>query len=143
MLYRLSPEGMNKCLGCLTCAMVCAVANHDNHSIAKSAIKIRTIGGMTSSFVAIVCRGCDEPACKEVCPAGALEARPGGGVLLNAEKCFGCRRCVPACSVGAVGFDAEAQKPIICTHCGVCTTFCTHDCLVMHEMEGEADGNAQ
>jgi Fe-S-cluster-containing dehydrogenase component len=77
----------------------------------------------------------------EVCPAGALELRPGGGVLLNAEKCYGCRKCVAACSVGAVNFDKETQKPIICCHCGICTTFCPHDCLVMMEVE-EADTNA-
>jgi len=135
--YVLNPKGMNKCIGCLTCSLVCAVANHDNHSIDKSAIKIRTTGGMTSSYVAIVCLGCSEPQCMEVCPADALEFRPGGGVVLNEEKCFGCRRCVPACSVGAVNFDRETQKPIICHHCGVCTTFCTHDCLVMEEVEGE------
>jgi len=141
MTYKLDPKGMNKCIGCLTCAAVCAVANQDDHSIVKSAIKIRTIGGMTSSFIAVVCRGCESPACMEACPADALELRPGGGVLLDKEKCFGCRRCVPACSVGAVNFDKDTQKPIICSHCGVCTTFCTHDCLVMLESE-EVDDNA-
>ena len=142
MAYILNAKGMNKCLGCLTCANVCAVTNHGDHSITKSAIKIRTTGGMASNFVAVVCRGCSEPACSEACPADALELRPGGGVLLDAEKCFGCRRCVPACSFSAVNFDQETQKPIICHHCGVCTTFCTHDCLVMTEVE-EADGHAE
>jgi len=141
MSYVLNPKGMNKCIGCLTCALVCSVENQDNHSPDKSAIKIRTIGGMTSRFVAIVCRGCKEPACMEICPAGALERRPGGGVLLNKDKCFGCRRCIGACSVGAVNFDSDTQKPIICCHCGVCTTFCTHDCLLMEEAE-EAESNA-
>lgn len=141
MSFVLSPKGMNKCIGCLTCTSVCAVANHDNHSIVKSAIKIRTTGGMTSAYVAIVCRACKEPACLEVCPAGALELRPGGGVLLNETKCYGCRKCIVACSVGAVNFDKDTQKPIICSHCGVCTTFCPHDCLVMIEVE-EADTNA-
>ena len=139
MTYKLDPKGMNKCIGCLTCSAVCAVANQGDHSIVKSAIKIRTVGGMASSFVAIVCRGCDHPACRDICPADALELRPGGGVLLDKEKCFGCRRCVTACSVGAVNFDKDTQKPIICTHCGVCTTFCTHDCLVMVEREDDED----
>jgi len=139
--YVLNPKGMNKCIGCLTCALVCAAANHDNHSVDKSAIRIRTTGGMTSSYVAVVCLGCSEPQCMEACPAGALVLRPGGGVELDAEKCFGCRRCVPACSLGAVNFDKETQRPIICHHCGVCTTFCTHDCLVMEEVK-EEESNA-
>ncbi len=142
MSYVLSPKGMNKCIGCLTCANVCAAANHGSHSITQSAVRIRTTGGLTSSYVAVVCRGCKEPACARACPAGALELRPGGGVLLNEEKCFGCHRCVPACSVGAVNFSKETQRPIICCHCGVCTTFCPHDCLVMTEVE-EAGGHAE
>ena len=136
MTYVLDPKGMNKCLGCLTCAMVCAAANHDNHSIAKSAIKIRSTGGLAGNFVAVVCRACEAPACMSICPAGALAPRPGGGVLLDPDKCYGCRKCVAACSVGAVNFDRETKKPIICSHCGVCATFCTHDCLVMTEVGG-------
>ena len=136
MSYVLKPKDMNKCIGCFTCMLVCSAVNHNDHSLVKSAIKVRTTGGMNSRFVAIVCRGCKDPACKAACPAGALELRPGGGVLLNAEKCYGCRKCKAACSVRAVKFDEEAKKPIICCHCGVCTTFCTHDCLVM---EGEEE----
>ena len=141
MTYTIKPKDMNKCIGCVTCMLVCSAANHDNHTIDKSAIKIRTTGGMTSNYVAIVCRGCKEPACMEVCPAGALEKRPGGGVLLIPEKCYGCHKCQAACSVRAVNFDKETQKPIICSHCGVCATFCPHGCLVMTE-EMEADDHA-
>ena len=141
MSYVLNPKGMNKCIGCLTCMYACSVANHDNHSLIKSAINIRTSGGTNSRYVAIVCRGCETPACREACPAKALELRPGGGVELNAEKCYGCRKCVAACSVRAVNFDNETQKPIICSHCGVCTTFCTHDCLIMEGAE-EVESNA-
>ena len=133
--YVISTKGMNKCLGCQTCAIVCAAANHSSHSIDKSAIRIKTTGGMASNYVAVVCRGCQEPACMEACPADALSRRPGGGVLLDAEKCYGCRKCVAACSVGAVNFDKYTEKPIICHHCGVCTTFCTHSCIYMDEVE--------
>jgi len=137
--YVISTSGMNKCLGCFTCANVCAIVNHDSHSLEKSAIRIRTVGGMTTNYIAVVCVGCEEPACKEACPADALSKRPGGGVLLDSEKCYGCRKCVLACSIGAVNFDKFANKPIICHHCGVCTTFCTHNCLIMLEAgEGEA-----
>ena len=139
MPYVLNPKGMNKCLGCLTCANVCGVANHDSHSIVKSAIRIRSTGGVDSRFIAVVCRACTDPACMEICPAKALAPRPGGGVLLDAEKCIGCRRCIPVCSIGAVNFDKETLKPIICHHCGVCTTFCPHDCIVMTEVEEAGD----
>ena len=131
----LKPKEMNKCLGCFTCMNVCSTVNQKNHSLSKSALKVRTTGGPTSEFVAIVCLGCKEPACMEVCPSYALEKRPGGGVLVRREKCIGCRKCVPACIMRAINFDDETKKPIICSHCGVCTRFCPHDCLQMIDVE--------
>ena len=35
---------MNKCLGRFTCMNVCAAVNYKNHSLIKSAIKVRTTG---------------------------------------------------------------------------------------------------
>ena len=135
MPYVLTTKGMNKCIGCLTCMLVCSVMNQDDFAFDKCAIRIRSNGCLTSNYIAIACRGCAHPACKEACPTDALQLRPGGGVILTPEKCVGCRRCKPACSVGAVRFNDQTQKPIICTHCGVCTTFCTHDCITMAEVE--------
>jgi len=112
---------------------VCAATWQKNHSIVKSAIKVRTTGGMDSSFIAIVCLACMEPACMEVCPSDALEFRNGGGVLLKSKKCIGCRRCESACIMRAVNFDTDTKTPIICHHCGICAQFCPHDCLQMAE----------
>ena len=137
----LKPKDMNKCLGCFTCMNVCAVTNKKNHSLIKSAIRVRTTGGMTSSFIAIVCLGCKEPACMEVCPSQALEKRSGGGVLVRENMCIGCRKCEKACIMRAISYDEETKKPIICRHCGVCARFCPHDCLQMVEVK-EATDNA-
>ncbi len=134
----LRTEGMNKCIGCFTCMLTCAGVNQQNHSITKSAIKVRTRGGMKGNFVAIVCLACkDERACAEACPSGALERRAGGGVLLNAKRCIGCKKCVSACIVGAVNYDEINHKPIICKHCGVCARFCPHECLRLEEVEND------
>lgn len=134
----LKTDGMNKCIGCFTCMLACAGVNQKNHSLSKSAIKVKTSGGLKGKFVAMVCVGCrEERACAEACPTGALENRKGGGVLLNAEKCIGCRKCVPACIVGAVHFDENEAKPIICKHCSICTKFCPHECLRMEDVEND------
>lgn len=125
---------MNKCIGCFTCMNICSIVNRQNHSLTKSAIKVKTAGGMTGRFVAVVCIACHDPACMEACPSGALTYRPGGGVLLTPEKCIGCRKCVDACVMQAVFFDEEIHKPIICRHCGSCARFCPHQCLVMEEV---------
>jgi len=132
----LKTDGMRKCIGCFTCMFTCAGVNQKNHSLSKSAIKIKTKAGMQSSFVAVVCVACTgEPACFQACPSGALEKRVGGGVVFIPEKCIGCRKCESACIVSAVHFDEERKHPIICKHCGVCPRFCPHDCLRMEEVK--------
>ncbi|MCL2410145.1 MAG: 4Fe-4S binding protein [Treponema sp.] len=129
----LKPKEMRKCLGCFACMNVCSVINQNNHSLIKSAIRVRTSGGMSGNFIAIVCLGCEEPACMEICPTNALEKRKGGGVIVKKEKCIGCRKCEEACIVSAVNFDEETKTPIICSHCGLCARYCPHECLIMIE----------
>jgi len=111
---------MSTCIGCYTCELICAAVNKKSHSFDKSAIKIRTYGGVSGKFVETVCHACNVPACAEGCPANALVRRKGGGVNVDKNKCIGCKRCVDACAVHAVFFDNDIRQPIICHHSGVC-----------------------
>ncbi|MDR0288237.1 MAG: 4Fe-4S binding protein [Clostridiales bacterium] len=131
----LKSPGMNKCIGCFTCMLNCAAVNHKNHSISKSAIKVKTSGGLQGKFVSVFCLACrGERACMQACPSGALVKRPGGGVVLKEDACTGCGKCVEACIVGAVHFDEDQHLPIICKHCGICARVCPHGCLKMEEV---------
>jgi len=127
----LKADNMSKCIGCFTCMFICAGINRRDHSIDKSCIRIRTYGGMAGRYISVVCNACQSPACAEVCPTGALSLRKGGGVDLTDTKCIGCRRCVSACMLRAVGYDYELHQPIICHHCGMCAHYCPHGCLTM------------
>lgn len=130
---------MTRCIGCLSCMITCAAINQQDHSILKSAIRIKTSGGLTGKFIAIVCQACkDDVPCAEVCPSEALVKRPGGGVILDKEKCVGCELCVTACTVDAIYFDRVASLPIVCKHCGVCVRFCPHRCLHLLTEEGNS-----
>ncbi len=138
MAKTLRAPKMSKCLGCFTCMRVCAAVNKSNLNISRSAIHVKTSGGMTGRFIAIVCLGCnDERACAEACPSGALIKRKGGGVILQKEKCIGCRKCESACVVGAVSFDKDENTPIICKHCGMCARHCPHQCLIMEDVSDD------
>ena len=131
----LKSEHINKCMGCFTCQRVCAAINHKSYSDVESAIRVRTLGGISSGrFYATHCLACtDERACLNACPTGALTARKGGGVILNEKKCIMCHKCAEACIVNAVHFTAKNAYPIICKHCGVCARYCPHNCLTMEE----------
>jgi len=134
----LRAEGMNKCIGCFTCMLVCSGVNHKNHSISKSAIRVKTSGGLQGKFIAVVCIACKNGrACAQACPSGALENRSGGGVLLKADKCIGCRKCESACIMSAAHYDEVENQPIICKHCGVCARFCPHECLMMEDIPSD------
>ncbi|MCL2630094.1 MAG: [Fe-S]-binding protein [Firmicutes bacterium] len=125
----LKSEQMAKCLGCFTCMSVCAAANKKSHAPNKAAIRVRTIGGMTTKFIAIFCNGCKDPTCLKACPTDALVKREGGGVVLVQDECIGCRVCETACAAKAINFDKDTKKPIICHHCGICAKYCPHNCL--------------
>lgn len=130
----LKTNGMNKCTGCFTCMLVCSTVNQKNHSFEKSAIRIKTTGGVKGQFYATVCRGCsDNIACLNACQFGALTARAGGGVKLDLSKCIGCKKCVQSCSIMAVSFNKDENKPIICKHCGICAQYCPHNCITFEE----------
>jgi molybdopterin-containing oxidoreductase family iron-sulfur binding subunit len=52
---------------------------------------------VTRLFVPVLCNHCKEPLCKTVCPTGATFTDGDGMVLIDYEKCIGCRACMLAC----------------------------------------------
>ncbi|MDP6715126.1 MAG: 4Fe-4S dicluster domain-containing protein [SAR202 cluster bacterium] len=53
-------------------------------------------GGGTQ-FVPVPCQSCQNPPCVAVCPVGATWSTPEGNVLIDQERCIGCRMCQAAC----------------------------------------------
>lgn len=132
---RLKVAHPERCIGCLSCMFACSRINADRASPDRSAIKVKTQGGLEGDFAVVVCRACKDPPCARACPTGALVRKEGGGVLLNKELCQGCGACSDACLIRAISQDDEGQT-VCCKHCGACVAFCPHGVLEMEEVEG-------
>ena len=68
----------------------------------------------------------------------ALQVREHGGVQLDADKCIGCGHCRDSCLIGAIFWDDEINKPMICIQCGYCVKFCPHGVLALEGREATA-----
>ena len=64
------------------------------------------------------CLHCEDPPCVPVCPTGASYKRKSDGiVLVDYDKCIGCKYCAWACPYGARELDEERQVMTKCTLC--------------------------
>ena len=64
------------------------------------------------------CLHCENAACVTVCPTGASYKRSSDGiVLVDHDKCIGCKLCSWACPYGAREFDADEGVMKKCTLC--------------------------
>jgi len=131
---RLAVVDVERCVDCLSCALACA-RRFGEGGLARSAIAVRSAGGVERGLVVVVCRACPDPPCLHACPVGAIEKAPVG-VRVVPERCIGCRACVGACAIGAVQWDEEGGKPVICVHCGLCARFCPYGVLALEEVAG-------
>ena len=53
-------------------------------------------GGGTQ-FIPTPCQQCQNPPCVNVCPVAATFSTPEGTVLIDQDRCIGCRICMAAC----------------------------------------------
>lgn len=64
------------------------------------------------------CLHCETPACVTVCPTGASYKREADGiVLIDADKCIGCKLCSWACPYGAREYSPSEGVMKKCTLC--------------------------
>lgn len=124
------------CVGCHACATNCKEWNTSGHSAPLTDInayqaeqrgvwfnRVFTYeagddaNGRTVHFPKN-CLHCAVPECVTVCPTGASYKRAEDGiVLIDADKCIGCKLCSWACPYGAREYDEDQGVMKKCTLC--------------------------
>jgi anaerobic dimethyl sulfoxide reductase subunit B len=109
-----------KCIKCKACEVACKQWK----GILAGSVKLIWIDEVTQgvfpdvkrTFTLHACLHCAKPACVAACPAGALSKRADGTVIVEGEKCSGCKACLEACQFGIPQFDIDGvmQKCDMC-----------------------------
>ena len=95
---------LKRCIGCDACTIACRQVKGGPKGILYARIIKQEIGKYPNArlaFLPLLCMHCDEPPCEKVCPTGATVKREDGIVVIDPEKCIGCRSCIIACPYGA------------------------------------------
>lgn len=144
------------CIGCKACQVACQDKNNLPPEILWR--RVFTYGGggwvqQGSTFVpnnlfryylSTACQHCENPVCRDVCPTAAISKRDDGIVLIDTDKCIGCRYCEWACPYGAPQFNEEAGVMTKCHFCydlqdqglsPACVDACVMRCLDFGELE--------
>lgn len=107
----------SRCIGCRTCVFACKDLNDLNTDFTFRHV-YEYEGGtwmqdgdawmpdMFSYHVSQACNHCDDPACIEVCPTGAMHKDEETGlVVVDADVCIGCGYCHMACPYNSPQVD--------------------------------------
>ena len=87
-------------------------------------------------YVAHVCLQCEDPACAEACPTGAISKNPVTGIVeIDGDECTACGLCVEACEFDGVFIVGDRA-----VKCQVCDDpLCVRACAVKALSIGEPD----
>ncbi len=153
---------LTKCIGCHTCSIACKAENNtypqsspllmkgmDVEKVDWRVVIEKESGSYPTpsrDFITMSCNHCNEPSCLKSCPVGAISKRPEDGVvLIDQDKCIGCRYCVWSCPYGAPKFNFTSGKVEKCTLCAhrlaeglepACVTACVGRALEMISSRG-------
>lgn len=109
------------CTGCEACRVACG--NENNGGRDTGWRQVLTFNperhpALPTLHLSLACNHCEVPACAKGCPAHAYR-RDGvtGAMLIDADKCIGCRYCSWVCPYDAPQFDEQAGVMTKCTFC--------------------------
>ncbi len=115
---------IEKCLGCKSCELACALV-HSKSKVLEEAIaesprpqRRVTVEAAGEFAVPLQCRHCDDAPCIAVCPTAAIyRQEPDGPVLIEQDRCIGCKFCLVVCPFGVIDVSSDGKAMVKCDLC--------------------------
>ena len=89
------------CIGCQACSLACKQEYGTPRGVYWTKTLIEEVGtypNVTRVYTPQICNHCEEAPCEKACPTGASYTDiEHGVVLVDYDKCVGCRACYVAC----------------------------------------------
>jgi len=117
---------VNRCVGCRACEMACVHVNQlsiRDLPASGSWREVRTFNellmpGVEKLHLSMACNHCEDAPCMAQCPARAYSRDEAtGAVLIDPDKCLGCRYCAWVCPYDAPRFHETLGVMTKCTFC--------------------------
>ncbi|MGA2264990.1 MAG: 4Fe-4S dicluster domain-containing protein [Phycisphaerae bacterium] len=113
-----------RCLGCKTCVLQCAMAHSEAKSLAEAVASAAPpqprvhVEAAGTCGIPLQCRHCQDAPCMTVCPTEAIH-RPveNGPVLIESAKCIGCKFCLQVCPFGVIDLSRDGKAMVKCDLC--------------------------
>ena len=96
------------CVGCRACVVACKAENKTPPGVYYTVVVEQPNEAADGKplFMTKPCFHCENPPCVDVCPVNATFKREQDGiVVVDYDRCIGCRYCITACPYGARTFD--------------------------------------
>ncbi|MCR5785531.1 MAG: 4Fe-4S dicluster domain-containing protein [Eubacterium sp.] len=134
---------VDRCIGCKACMVACKQGNNVPLGTYRNRTKqVGPLGvypNVEMYFLQTMCQQCENPACVAVCPTGACFKRDEDGiVVIDRDKCIGCRSCEKACPYELNTYNEELMVMDKCDTCykrraegkrSYCEDICPGECL--------------
>ncbi len=122
-----------RCIGCKRCMSACKrwnglkverdelITDRDTDLTGNNWVVVNLLidskNRNRKTYLHWACQHCQQPACVGACPVSAITKLRDGPVVINENRCIGCRYCYQSCPYKVPRFDFDKRFTRKCTLC--------------------------